>query len=106
MQSDKAQRAYLHFVMQKDNADQVKDPFNNTPPIDYERAVQLSIQQRYVDSEDHLIIKNLGVVIFLYNLPKYVVSYVHRAFYFLKLIDLEEKKYPVCFFFLILEIRI
>ena len=61
MQSDKAQRAYLHFVMQKDNADQVKDPFNNTPPIDYERAVQLSIQQRYVDSEDHLIIKNLGV---------------------------------------------
>jgi len=61
MQSDKAQRAYLHFVMTKENAEQVKDPFNNEPPIDYLRAMNLACQQRYVDSEDHLIIKNLGV---------------------------------------------
>ena len=61
MQSDNVQKIYAHLRMNDKYEQEVKDPFKNKPPIAYEVAVEKALVNRIIDSEDHALIKSIGV---------------------------------------------
>ena len=61
IQSDKAQKCYVHMRMNDKYKQETKDPFNNKPPIAYELAIEKALVNRIVDSEDHPLIQHIGV---------------------------------------------
>jgi hypothetical protein len=61
MQADNVQKTYAHLRMNEKYEKEVKDPFNNKPPLPYEAAVEKALVNRIVDSEDHALIRGIGV---------------------------------------------
>ena len=61
IQSDKAQKCYVHLKMREKNQTETKDPYKNIPPIPYEKAIDIALVNRIVDSDEHSLIQNIGV---------------------------------------------
>ena len=62
IRSDKPNSRYIHLDL--DDQDQVpKEKVFETPPIDYETAVNKAFKNRYIGSEDHPVFKNAGSVL-------------------------------------------
>ena len=62
IRSDKPNSRYIHLDL--DDQDQVpKEKVFETPPIDYETALNKAFKNRYISSEDHPVYKNAGSVL-------------------------------------------
>ena len=62
IRSDKPNSRYIHLDL--DDQDQVpKEKVFETPPIDYETALNKALKNRYISSEDHPVYKNAGSVL-------------------------------------------
>jgi len=62
IRSDKPNSRYIHLDL--DDQDQVpKEKVFETPPIDYEAALNKAFKNRYISSEDHPVYKNAGSVL-------------------------------------------
>ena len=62
IRSDKPNSRYIHLDL--DDQDQVpKEKVFETPPIDYETALNKAFKNRYISSEDHPVYKNAGSIV-------------------------------------------
>ena len=62
IRSDKPNSRYIHLDL--DDQDQVPtEKVFETPPIDYETALNKAFKNRYISSEDHPVYKNAGSVL-------------------------------------------
>ena len=62
IRSDKPNSRYIHLDL--DDQDKVpKEKVFETPPIDYETALNKAFKNRYISSEDHPVYKNAGSVL-------------------------------------------
>ena len=58
--SNKPNGCYDYYTMPKSLAEKTKEPYEKIPKS-YEWAIENAFKGRIVDSEDHLIIRNLGI---------------------------------------------
>ena len=60
IKSNKPNGCYDYYTMPKSLAEKTKEPYEKIPKS-YEWAIENAFKGRIVDSEDHLIIRNLGI---------------------------------------------